>query len=291
MVMRFLANSQDTVTRRNALIAYFHGAVLRNDGTFLCPHFGECSKSHLNRSSTYKFIEGQLHHVGSYYDLVANNVDLRVAVVGQEYGGGFPHFSVPQRTGQISSVQSQRMRSDPTPGPYVARNQHMTGTTSALRILFGLGCQANRASEYIRLTSGRIVSIFDAFALVNFLLCSATDGTSSTGRATDIMLQNCAEHFKMALQLLEPTVIVWQGKKFWQRAQTIFNKVVEVDPNLFEVTYEVTYNGNTGSSQVLVGAFSHPSAPRYCWGNGPTDPYLVGVVEPTLLKILKLMGI
>jgi hypothetical protein len=67
--------------------------------------------------------------------------------------------------------------------------------------------------------------------------------------------------------------------------------VVEVDPNLFEVTYEVTYNGNTGSSQVLVGAFSHPSAPRYCWGNGPTDPYLVGVVEPTLLKILKLMGI
>ena len=50
----------------------------------------------------------------------------------------------------------------------------MRGTTSALRALFGNGLGTDRGGEYVEPVNGRRFHIFDGFALVNRLLCSAS---------------------------------------------------------------------------------------------------------------------
>ncbi len=63
-------------------------------------------------------------------------------------------------------------------GDYQARNPHMRGTANVLRLLFGIPLGADHNSEFMMIEGERI-HIFDAFALVNYLLCSAV---SADGR-------------------------------------------------------------------------------------------------------------
>lgn len=67
-------------------------------------------------------------------------------------------------------------------GGHPGRNPHMRGTTSALRILFGNGLGADWEGEFVTTVNGERFHVFDAFALVNVLLCSAGPPRSSTGR-------------------------------------------------------------------------------------------------------------
>lgn len=87
----------------------------------------------------------------------------------------------------------------------------MRGTTSALRIIFGKGLGTAWKDEWVHPVNGRPFHIFDGFALVNRLLCSASPPQSSQRRPTGTMLANCRVHLQATLRILEPALVVLQA--------------------------------------------------------------------------------
>ncbi len=257
--------------RRRALDDYFTANVLA--GGFVCAHKSECKRSHPGT-----FLEGQLHHVGQFYDLLLDRSPLRVVIVGQEYGHGPAQVDSHHRHAMIMDSGTQ-CRFEAEPG-HKGRNPHMRGTTSALRLLFGIPLGSDYESESVPI-DGERVHLFDAFALVNYLLCSAVaEDSRSRGLATPTMKKSCRHHFREALRILEPTVVVVQGKNFWPWVQDAFDSV-----NRIHRSHPV-HAARLGSMQALVASFTHPSA-RYPsnWGMNDRTPYLLEVVAPSLAWI------
>ena len=117
-------------------------------------------------------------------------------------------------------------------------------------------------------------------ALANFLLCSAISAGqgsegSKPGKSTATMRRNCGTHFDHVLSILEPTVVVAQGRgvRRWM------NPVVEVLGSVSETVERV----KAGSTPFLLVTFTHPSVPsKENWGTDARRPYLLDVVAPTV---------
>jgi len=257
--------------RTRELHEYLSASVLR-DEHLVCRHYGRCRSSHFG-----VFFEGQLHHVGHSYDLLRDSRPLRIMVVGQEYGGGPAMVTLDERYRMVyqGSGIGSRFKAD---GVHRARNPHMRGTTSVLRLLFGLPLGTDHQSELLEV-SGRQVHLFDAFALVNYLLCTAiaSDG-GSRGCSTAAMRENCRGHFCQALDILDPTVVVVQGKGFWPLVKRCFDTSRRVSDSL--------HLARRGSCRAHVAVFSHPSAMGESnWGLNDHTPYLLETVVPTVLAL------
>lgn len=244
------------------------------DGKFICKHYRECLASSPNQGAFY---EGQMSHVGSHYDLTVDGQELRIVVVGQEYGSRHRFVTLEERTAM----------GDRSKG-FKARNPHMRGTTSLLRLMLGRPAGSDWEGELLRFPHPQPAGhIFDGYALVNFLLCSAlktprANDRSDKGSSSPTMQRNCSEHFRATLEILEPTVIVAQGQavRSWiERPLGLGRKA----PGRYDgpVTPEAT---RIAGKRVEVLTFNHPSAPGHSgwWGRSPNSKYLKKVVEPTI---------
>ena len=266
--MLISSHPQRTQERIARLDAYIRDNLL-SDGSFICSDFAECRASRCG----FPFYEGQMSHVGRHYDLEVNGHPMRVVVVGQEYG-------------HAPKCVDRRSRSDMIAGgSFRSRNPHMRGTTSMLRLL--LGREPGYDSEGEQLFHGHAdPHIFEGFALVNYLLCTALSEPreheakgGGKGFSSQIMRDNCARHFRRTLEILEPTVIVAQGigVRAWLasplglREQSSTWKVVDI-----------------AGSEVNMLTFAHPSAGgRYgFYGNSPQSKYLREIVNPTIRTLL-----
>ena len=249
--------------------AYFDAFVLNGHG-FICCHGAACASS---CRAGIIFYPVQLHHVGSHYDLLRDGRPFRVVMVGQEAGHGGV-VDLAQRRALI------RARIDDT---FSERNAHMAGTTSLLRLLFGRDPGTDHDGEFLDL-QGERVHLFAAFALVNFLLCSAVDGTADRtgrreggkGQSTAIMQRNCAAHFRAAIDVLEPTVIVAQGFN----VRRWIGRAYGWSPWTRKPVEQVVVGGR----RTLLLSFAHPSASgRYgWWGRSPRSTYLIETVAPAI---------
>ena len=179
-----LSNSTLTAQRKFILGTYFSQNVLAGN-KFICPFFKECLDSHDGT-----FYEGQLHHVGNHYDLSISGNPFRVIVVGQEYGHGPSRVSMEDRSHMVlEQTGIQKAFSN--------RNPHMRGTTSVLRLLFGIPLGSDHTEEFLQFTPKNTFHLFDACALVNYLLCSAVSKDEGRrGKSTPIMRSNCLIHSK-----------------------------------------------------------------------------------------------
>ncbi len=246
------------------------------DNHFKCTHFDYCCKSHSGI-----FYKGQLHHVGRHYDLAIDDKPLRIVVVGMAYGGAPAKVTMEDRY-HVVVVETGEKKGFGADSGLPARNPHMRGTTSLLRLLFGIPLGTDHAREYIQINNNEKCHIFDAFALVNYLLCSAIakDG-GTTDKSTPTMHQNCRGHFRQALMRLEPNVVVVQGIGFWPLVSESFDTVEPIDRN------NVLYRVELGGRKFLTAAFTHPSArnTEYGWGINDHTPYLLKTVVPTVKKI------
>jgi uracil-DNA glycosylase len=149
----------------------------------------------------------------------------------------------------------------------------MKGTTSLLRLLFERELGKNHEGEFIRV-NGAETHPFDAFALVNFLLCSATAG-GKKGDSTPIMRKNCGRHFQAAITILQPTILVCQGAGVANWLKTAF----DVRGGRIQ----------KGELDIQVLEFTHPSSQGNAnnWGWNDRTPYLLGTVEPRVKEALK----
>jgi hypothetical protein len=267
--MTFSCNRVKTHQRRKALETYLTTNILGSD--FICRDYGACKSSHAG-----SYYEGQLHHIGQCYDILADGAPLRVMIVGQEYGQPPARVSCEARHEMImSSGIDCRFTAESGHEP---RNPHMRGTTSVLRLLFGIPLGADFNSEFISI-DGERRHIFEAFALVNYLLCSAvTEETKTRGLATPEMKKNCLKNFRVALEILEPSVVIVQGKRYWPSVQNAFD---EVTPEIHQI-----YRAKLGSMQTLVAVFTHPSAHYpHNWGTNDHTPYLLSTVVTSVAWI------
>ena len=130
--------------------------------------------------------------------------------------------------------------------------------------------------------------IFDGFALINYLLCTALKKPRNKaqdargaghGYSSPTMRRNCRRHFRRTLEILEPTVIIVQGigvRKWMANALPLSEY-----RDLHE-TIEV------GGRTIDLLTFSHPSAGGQFGfgGNSPHKAYLVGIVAPAIREFL-----
>ena len=242
-----------------------------------CESYRSCKASHSGR-----FFEGQLHHIGRFYDLAVDGVPLRIVVVGQEYGHCPARVGLEARHERIMRAGNERgFKAEPG---LKARNPHMRGTTSVLRMIFGVAPGTDRDSEFVRIGRER-VHVFDAFSLVNYLLCSAVSGDGGKkGLSTKTMRRNCQGHFSEALRILEPSVAIVQGKGIWKWVAGAFDTVTQEEG--------LVYKATLGPTTTLVARFSHPSAPfPHNWGANAKTPYLLETVAPAIAVIRRRLGL
>lgn len=268
--------------RRIARLGEYVEANLLRNGRFICPHRTECQSSALARK--HIFLPGTMSHVGRRYDLRLGDKPLRIVVVGQEAAPKThlkPHkpISLDERYRHIHDKSGLGLNYS-AGGGQPGRNAHMKGTTSALRLVFGKGLGADWDDEWVYPENGRPFHIFDGFALVNRLLCFAGPEKSSQGRATRTMRNNCAEHFRETMRILDPTLLVLQGQVASAWTKTSLTDVRSRGENLTTALL----NGK----RVVVCEFSHPSARELKrWGANLDAPYLLGTVVPTLRSALR----
>lgn len=262
-------------TRRKtaALRRYLERDLLR-DRKFVCCDRKVCKASRL---VGHVFKEGTMSHVGRRFDLLRGEKPLRVVVVSQEAASR--KVTLEDRYRQVHDVTGLACRYHAEQG-HAARNPHMRGTTSALRVIFGKGLGSNWDDEWVYPAKGKPFHIFDGFALVNRLLCFAGSEGTSQGRATPTMAANCGRHLTATLDILKPTILILQGKAVTTWTNTIVTPSRIFTPNLHEA--------HMGQTRTLVCTFSHPAARGSLrWGDNPTAPYVTDVVEPTLREALR----
>jgi uracil-DNA glycosylase len=150
-----------------------------------------------------------------------------------------------------------------------------------LRIIFGHGLGSDDAGEWITPVHGHAFHIFDGFALVNRLLCSAGPEGGSQGRSTTTMRDNCLEHFEATLAILDPTIVVLQGALVAKSSAEALPVATELSSHLYE-------SRGTSGRRVMVCHFSHPAARGLLrWGDRLDSPYLNDIVVPTLQRAVK----
>lgn len=267
---------------RSSLEEYLSNSVLSGK-RFICAHFKECKSSHSG-----PFYQGQLHHVGDYYDISIDNRPFKIIVVGQSYGHKPRRVTMEERHDMIVEETGLKKRFSED-GYHKARNQHMRGTTSLLRLLFGIPLGSDYESEFIKINDNR-VHLFETFALVNYLLCSAVENEdSSTDKSTRTMKTNCRVHFRNCLDILKPSIVVVQSLGYSNYVKKSLDKTTAYDNE------GILYNATLGDSNFILAMFSHPSARNYHeynWGADDHTPYLLDVVEPTTNKLRQgLLGI
>ena len=259
--MPIKSSPQTTKVRLDKLRTYFRQEVLGDD--FVCTSYSKCKAS----CPALTFYEGQLHHVGDHYDLEVDEKAMRIVVVGQEYGHCPPRVDLASR---------HEMILDQVPKTWRGRNTHMKGTTTVLRLLVGRDPGEDQTREQLLLEFGEETHLFEGFALVNYLLCSAVEKGRMRGMASDLMIANCARHFRTTIAILEPTLLIVQG-------YTVRDWIGRA--------YQCPWNRENiecldlDGKQTMVLTFYHPSAPAgHFWGQTLQSKYLSGTVVPTISR-------
>ena len=258
-----IVSSPDRTLERTAQLSQYLRAEVLNE-RFLCRSYDVCRASCSDRV----FYEGQLPHVGQHYDLQVDGKPTRIVVVGQEYGHGPALVRLEGRAAMIRDAAAKGFR---------GRNPHMKGTTTILRLLLHRNAGDDALNE--QLFPNSAVHIFEGFALVNYLLCSAIESSrglgvgGAKGLSSPKMRQNCASHFRQTIEILDATIIIAQGigvGKWIKKAYKL------ADRGPIDII---------GNAKLLT--LVHPSARSHCWGNSLRSEYLRNTVVPAIARLLE----
>ena len=85
-------------------------------------------------------------------------------------------------------------------------------------------------------------------------------------------------HFLATLSILEPTIVLVQGIRVWNRTLRSLPVTRTISEHLFECELP--------SGRALVAGFSHASARGASRWDAPSSEYLKNVVAPTLRRAL-----
>lgn len=195
---------------------YMRANVLDTAGDFVCTSGGACRDAARAVHPGCSFYGGQLGYIGDHYDLSVSGTPWRMLFVGMELGGTIAPYSRIDRPTRSADHTRAFM-----PGN---RNPHMKGVMLGVRYALGLGAYEDPESEWLRLgdrTSDRAHAL-ECYALMNARLCSATSKPRSNASAgVNAMTRNCFEHLRAVIEILEPSLVVIQGKGLWRELEPL----------------------------------------------------------------------
>ncbi len=278
----FTYDGEKTAGRIRSLQQYYDNNVLLGCD-FVCESKRICKGS---IGQGFEYYEGQLSHVGDRYDLAVNGQELRLVITGISYGHCPPKVDMERRRETI--VEKVGMRQRFYGRKHVARNPHMRGTTLLLRRVLGGEASIREYSDWKgEFAGGEILRenhIYNMFALVNLLLCSACAG-SARDRSSATMRSECFKHYMNTLRILRPTMV-------------IFETLGSFEPLVRDAGLAASWHrrgANWGyfdgdGLEFVVCEFYHPSHPMHLWGCQP-GPYFRETVLPTLSVALHTLGV
>ena len=129
-------------------------------------------------------------------------------------------MTVPQRTAEVRQLVGE---------PWRSWNPHMRGVGLALRLAFGGDLGDDDRGLHLQTSDGP-VHVLDAYAMANLLLCSAVQLGTVRSRSTPTMRRNCAPHLGATLDVLEPTLVISQGRTVSAPFATLVDVVAEPAP-------------------------------------------------------------
>ena len=281
-----------TGQRIHRLEDYYERKVLQGSN-FICGSYASCKAA---IKPPIHFYEGQLSYMGNKYDMKIDGKPLRIVMSGISYGYGPPKVSMAQRrsspqSGVMYTAMSDRYNSD---GMHNSRTKQGKGITLALRyILLGpqsLNTYSDWTTEFLGETHKEDDHIFNMFALVNYLLCSATRGTSEDA-APATMRRNCFDHYMETIKILEPNLVIGQKKGLLSDMLRRMSGPARLVPLHDVHPLSGYYDGD--HLRFVFCDLNHPACrnAQGSWWRDPASPYFQDVVVPTLHLALKTLQI
>lgn len=263
-VVSIVHDREDSLRRYNRLNEYLISALYEEE-RFTCAHHRSCAAS----CKGGKVLQtGEAPGVGPCYSLIVDGKPLRIVVVGISVGwesgtvSGKILHSLEQRTNGVHNET------------FLPSNPHMKGTILALQTLFGQEAYVNKDGHHskelfgVRIKSG-LVNLSMCYAMVNRVACSVGPVPSRRDATKAVLHQNCEQHFRNYLNILEPTVVIVQGIHIQLPAGLAANDTAISPPFVFQ--------------------FTHPRAGRYRWSTH-RNRYYQDTVAPRLLNIARYYG-
>ncbi|MGV9806797.1 hypothetical protein [Micromonospora chersina] len=276
--MNVATDTLTTARRVDALRRYMTEKVLGPSGECVCRKLGSCRRAALfDRSGALRpdvdYAAGQLSHVGRHYDLKLDGVPSRILVIAMDTARLRESVTLDQRYAEV--MESARL-------PFSSRNPHMKGVASALRLAIGREPGSDREGEQLRPADlPSPVHLFDAYAMANLRLCSATVGGEMKSLSNPTMSRNCLPHLAATITILEPTLCIVQGVEVYKTLTGLMSSRRQLAPHLEQA--------RLAGVDTLVAAFTHPSARGVQHWGGLTNSYLREEVAPALRVAHQLM--
>jgi hypothetical protein len=236
-------DTQKTQERIEKLGEYYDHN-LRN-GELLCVHKTDC----YNSQGITEFRKTSFCNVGQDYDMFFNETPIRILIVGQESKCDDEKFS--DRNRKWSNLNCV---------DWNEKNQHIRETLKTLERIFGI--QDN--------------DLYLVYALSNGYKCAfpAIENQYSNLKITKCMKEYCYKHLLKEIEILEPTVLIFQGA--WARYENYFNRLqCAYSSNLVANWIDERHNyclckfeNNTPNVSVIFAAHPGRNAPKYeksCW--------------------------
>jgi len=254
---------------REELEKYMSDNIWNKEYDTSCKNYGFCKKSceAVGRGFGY----GQLPHVGENYALKRNGKDFRLAVSAAEVGARYSYQSICDRTGEITKCGCANAKLNP----------HMRGTLYVLQMMFQV--ERNLSMRKVKIGE-QDANVFSAFALPNFLLCSAPFGDYESGAYTETMRANCARHFHETLRILKPNVLITLGSRPHEYFRAYHG--IDVDcqnPKFHEITVGDLDNPVAQGHDILMLSLYHPAYYRE-WSNANIDGKIKCGIDELLAK-------
>ncbi|QGN48431.1 hypothetical protein GKC29_17350 [Micromonospora sp. WMMC415] len=270
---RLASDPAATARRIDELRRYLTANVLAESGACVCRSLDRCRRSALrDRAGAPRpdaaFAAGQLSHVGHHYDLRLDGRALRILIIAMETGRARENVDLDERRAEVLASADLA---------FPARNPHMRGVATALRLAVGGEPGPDREGELVRLAGRfRSVHLFDAYAMANLRLCSATVAGSTKSLGNPTMSRNCLPHLTATIRIFQPTLCIVQGVEVHRTLTTVMTNRQRLGSHL--------ERARIAGVDTLVAGFTHPSAMRLTdhWGRLTSAPYVHGTVVPTL---------
>jgi len=183
---------KEKTDRRISLLNEYYAEQGLNACDFRCSRYFECEKS--QNKNTLKQFSGGTSAVMPLFDVMYNDMPIRVLVIGKETG-----YMKNSEYGTSKNFETNNLNALNCIN-WEKKNNHIKGTLYILQYIY------NIKTEYV----------YSSYALTNMLRCSFqsldkfcnVSGTKDTQK----MRENCVIHLINEIKILEPTIIITQGE-------------------------------------------------------------------------------
>lgn len=210
-----------------------------------CKNFEKCSNGFKKELVLRESFNDSIR-VGKYYDTYVDGNPLRLLIVGIE---------VISKTGRTFEQKNKR--------PFrlnECHNNHIVGTLETLLRIYGVDVNVQKNwKEHISVKNDLL---YDSYALTNAFKCvfkTKENGDNKAGPKNRMMYDKCYEHLISELNILDPTIIITQGR--W--SDNYNNLLIETLKGSFAFIKKIDEAAASGYDNLGLYEFEFNSHPMY----------------------------